>query len=91
MERNKKIEFASTTKIEKVEDIADDLLRVILDYHDAYFISDCSSLFEFPYEEKYQNKTEVFVGIKVKYGVDVSDICDGNIAQICERIKFHRK
>ena len=79
------IEFASTEEIEECSDIVNDFLEKVLGFDEekAVFISDESSLWDFHREdsnEKYYKK------IKDVYGVDVSDIKDGNLLKIFKRI-----
>jgi len=66
------------------EDIARDLLsRVFGVDFDTCFISDDSSLWDFHGDEPNQH---YFERIREDYGVDVSDIRDGNLARIFERL-----
>lgn len=86
----KEIKFAPAKRFEGVRDIAEELLRKTINFDTWFFASDESSLFDFPYEDVCQNKDEVYRQIKAIFGVDVSDIEDGNLVRICERIKLHR-
>lgn len=82
------LQFASTVKIEQYKDIAVDFCRKVLDieYEDC-FISDQSSLYDFHSEEDNSRFCKIILNT---YEVDVSDIADGNLAQIFERIHNQR-
>ena len=78
------MELTSTAKVGRHEEIARDFLAQILDLDfDRCFISDETSLWDFAMletDESFESKIE-----KV-YGVDVSDIEDGNLVKIFARI-----
>ncbi len=76
------IQFASTTRIERHPKLAKDFIQRIFGLEWA-FISDESSLWDFHKEET--NDTLV-QKIRATYGVDVSDISSGNLADIFDRI-----
>jgi hypothetical protein len=82
----KKIEFAPTDRIDQHCELADDFAQRVLGL-DSVWISDESSLGDFhgePTNEALNRK------IHDVYGVDVSDITNGNLADILERIALHR-
>jgi predicted RNase H-like HicB family nuclease len=76
------IEFAQSTRLDMHPDLKEDFVRRVLGLPWA-FLSDESSLFDFHEDET----NEVFVQkIRTAYGVEVSDITSGNVADILERI-----
>ena len=82
----KTIEFAPTNRIDRHRDLADDFVRRVLGL-DTAWISNESSLEDFhgePTNEALNRK------IHEVYGVEVSDITNGNLAEILERIALHR-
>ncbi len=76
------IEFASSVRVAARAELADDFIRRILDVENAW-ISDESSLWDFHGE---LDNTALFAEIEDVYGVDVSDIQSGNLADIFDRI-----
>lgn len=75
------LEFASTSNIEHYEPIARDFLQRVLHLnYDQCFISDQSSLIDFMGGEDYVETTRQI------YGVDISDIEDGNLVAIFRRL-----
>jgi hypothetical protein len=79
------IEFASTANIDNYEEVAAQFLRQILsmDYKNCW-ISDESSLWDFHGEETNDHLHRKIYEI---YGINVSDIDDGKLVKIFERIK----
>ncbi len=79
------IEFASTERIRCFDDIADDFFPRVLDmnYGDC-LITDESTLWDFHMEE---SNEDLHKTIWDAYRVDVSDIDDGNLVKILERIE----
>lgn len=76
------IEFAPNHRVSQHSGLAKDFFRHILDV-DWAWISDKSSLWDFHGDET----NEELVGkIRSFYGVDVSDIANGNLADIFDRI-----
>lgn len=75
--------LASATEIDKYGAIADDFfIKIIgMNYHNC-FVSDESSLWDFPIVDE-EACYQKIMGI---YGIDVSDIKDGNLVQIFARI-----
>jgi hypothetical protein len=79
------IEFAPTDKVALHWDIAEDFFRRVLEmnYKDCW-ISDESSLWDFHGEESNQH---LYERVWQAYRVDISDIEDGNLVKIFERIE----
>jgi hypothetical protein len=80
------IEFAATEQVDADLELKDDFIRRVLGLEWA-FISDGSSLWDFHTEPSLDT---IHSRIKEIYGVDVSDIASGNIAQILSRIAAKR-
>jgi len=76
------IEFAASTRVGQHSELAKDFVKRVLDT-DWAWISDESSLWDFHGEETNEGLTEK---IRHIYGVDVSDISSGNLADIFDRI-----
>jgi hypothetical protein len=76
------IEFASQDRIMAHTELADDFVKRVLEVEGAW-ISDGSTLWDFSLAE---NDDVFHARIREIYGVDVSDIKSGNIAEILERI-----
>ena len=78
------IEFAATYRIEEHPDLARDFFQRILNLnYDECFISNESSLWDFHGEETNESLNEK---ILLTYGVDVSDIESGNLADVFTRL-----
>ena len=75
-------EFAATTRIDGHRELAKDFIKRILGFPWAW-ISDESSLSDFHDEE---TDDALIERIRSTYAVDVSDIANGNVADILERI-----
>jgi len=80
------IEFAPQERVNAHADLADDFIQRILRI-DGAWISDESSLWDFHQGEK---NDALITRINEVYGVDVSDIESGNLAEILERIATKR-
>ena len=80
-----KIELASTTEVDKFEDIAPDFFERILemDRNDC-LMTDESSLWDFHSEMSNESFVSRILDV---YGVDVSDMEKANLAKIFHRIK----
>jgi hypothetical protein len=76
------VRFADTSNIDKNRDLVGDFVRNVLELPWA-FISNDSSLWDFHGEETNQ---KYHARILEVYGVDVTDIESGNLADILERI-----
>ena len=83
------IEFASTAGVEKFEAIARDFLPRVLDLDfDSCIITDESSLNDFGVLDSDAGRT---ARIKELYGIEVSDIADGNLVSIFRRIRASQR
>ena len=80
------IEFAPQDRVDAHPALLDDFIHRILELEGA-FISDESSLWDFHTD---MNNDDLLARIKWVYGIDVSDIESGNIAEILERIAATR-
>jgi hypothetical protein len=80
------IEFAASERVGQHSELAQDFVRRVLGV-DWAWISDESSLWDFHGDETNESLTEKIHHI---YGVDVSDISSGNIADIFDRILKHK-
>jgi hypothetical protein len=81
-----KLKFAPTGKIERYEYLFPRFYEKVLDmdYRDIVFVSDESSLWDYVVDEE---EFELYLGrIEEEYGVDVSEIEDGNLIKIFEGI-----
>lgn len=81
------VEFAAQDRVNSHLDLAEDFIHRVLDLPWA-FISDESSLRDFHTET---SNAALFDRITEVYGVDVSDIESGNIAEILDRIASKQK
>ena len=83
------IQFAPSEQLAGFDDIAREFFPPILhmDFDDC-LITDGSSIWDFPVEESEQ---EVANKVMIIFGVDISDIADGNLAAIFRRIQSHRR
>jgi hypothetical protein len=76
------LKFATTMEIDHFKNIARDYFRRVLNRDfDRCFISDRSSVLDFPGNEDYIEETQRL------YGVDISDISDGNFVRIFKRLQ----
>jgi hypothetical protein len=79
------IEFASTDQVSGHWNIAEDFFKRVLDQnYEECWISDESSLWDFHVEESNQH---IHDRVWECYRVDISDIEDGNLVRIFERIE----
>jgi hypothetical protein len=85
-ETPRQIEFAPQDRVDAHPALLDDFIHRVLKLEGA-FISDESSLWDFHMDA---NNDELLAQIKRVYGVDVSDIASGNIAEILDRIAATR-
>jgi hypothetical protein len=83
---NVPIEFAARERVGQHSELAKDFVKRVLEI-DWAWISDESSLWDFHEDETNESLTDKIRGI---YGVDVSDISSGNLADIFDRIQKHR-
>jgi hypothetical protein len=77
-------EFASQEKISRFGELQDDFVREILGLPWAY-LTDESCLGDIKLDE---SNDLLCARIRERYGVDVSDVRDGNIAGILAKIQF---
>ncbi|MGI8555704.1 MAG: hypothetical protein ACR2LT_05055 [Pyrinomonadaceae bacterium] len=76
----KTITFAATRGVKQSQETVADLMLKIFDFkEEQYFVSDESSLWDFP-----GSMQEILNRIQLEYDVDISDIKDGNLVKICE-------
>jgi hypothetical protein len=80
------IEFAASERVSQHSELAKDFVRRVLGL-DWAWISDESSLWDFHEDETNESLIDK---IRTIYGVDVSDISSGNLADIFDRILKHR-
>ncbi len=80
------IEFAAKERVGQHSELAKDFIERVLDLEWAW-ISDESSLSDFHGDETNKSLTDKIHRI---YGVDVSDISSGNLADIFDRIREYR-
>ncbi|MGY5853233.1 MAG: hypothetical protein RTU92_06670 [Candidatus Thorarchaeota archaeon] len=72
--------------IGQYEHVAKDFIEAIVGFsYSNVFISDRSSIWDFSNLWN-EDESEIFGRIRERYGVDVSDIEDGNLVKIFERI-----
>lgn len=76
------IELAANNRVEQHSELAKDFIRRILEVNWAW-ISDESELSDFHEDE---TNDKIIEKIRRIYGVDVSDISSGNLADIFDRI-----
>jgi len=77
------MEFAASNHVDQHAELAKDFVRRVLEI-DWAWISDESSLWDFHSDETNEKLVNRIRGI---YGVDVSDISSGNLADIFDRIR----
>jgi|SRR5438876_7907584 len=80
------VEFSTRERVGKHSELAKDFVKRVLDLEWAW-ISDESSLWDFHEDETNESLTDK---IRRIYGVDVSDISSGNLADIFDRIQEYR-
>jgi hypothetical protein len=81
------VEFASSDRVSAEPELRDDFIQRILNLEWA-FVSDESTLWDFHTET---SNDALNSKIKATYGVDVSDLPSGNLADILDRIAAKRK
>ena len=78
------LELATTTEVDKFESVAPDFFERILDMdRNDCLITDESSLWDFHFE---RSNDAFYSKISKVYGMDVSDVENGNLAKIFQRI-----
>ena len=85
--KGKRLEMAPSEGIEGYRDLAFQLILRVFGI-DAMLLTDESSLWDFCDFGSHDSDTEqqVFAKIKEIYDLDVSDIQDGNLLAVCQRI-----
>lgn len=84
--KGKKIEFASTTGIDRFFGISNEFMKNIFDFDQGeYLISDESSLYDFTGLDE-MKLSDIQKRIRKVYDIDVSDIESGNLIEIFKRI-----
>jgi hypothetical protein len=76
------VEFSKTDRIDKHSALADDFVKRVLELPWAW-ISNDSTLWDF---HTHESNSSLHAKIRDAYGVDVSDISSGNLADILDRI-----
>lgn len=76
-------------EIEKYRHLWDEFLDHICDVEAVFFLSDSSSLSDFIFTDHTREEQNRLVALR--YSVDISDIEDGNLLRIFERIEAHRR
>jgi hypothetical protein len=85
--KGKRIEFAPTTGVERLQNIAEDFMQRIFGFEPgAYLITDVSSLFDFTGVDD-MDLRHVQQKIQEVYNLDVTDITSGNLLTIFVRIQ----
>ena len=93
--KRKKLEFAPGGEIDRYEHLLASFLVDILDFEpedaNSVFVSDQSSLWDFTsaFQGPKANRAQIALWqarIEEKHAVDVSDIRDGNLVEMFERI-----
>ena len=87
--KGQKIELASTTGIEKFEEIAEDFMQKIFDLGvDEYLITDESSLWDFTLAA---DLSDVHRKIGQEFGLDASDLKSGELLEIFGKLHERRE
>lgn len=93
--KRKELRFAPSGEIDRYEMFVANFLMDILDFEpedaNSVFVSDKSSLWDFTtaFQGPKANRAQIALWqarIEEKYGADVSDIEDGNLVEIFERV-----
>ena len=84
--KGKRVEFASMTRIKKLQDIADDFMLDIFGFEPGeYFITDLSSLHDFVGVDDIEIG-DMLKRIREVYGLDVADLPNSNLLEIFRRL-----
>jgi hypothetical protein len=81
------VQFATTIRIDANRDLADQFIHEVLGYEWA-FISDESNLWDFTSEDSLD---PYYLKIRNLYGIDVSGLESGSLAEILETIARSRR
>jgi len=88
--KGKRVEFAPTTGIERLENIAEDFMLEIFGFEPGqYLITDLSSLHDFVGVDEME-VGDMLMRIRETYGLDVADLPNGNLLEIFRRLHEHQ-
>ena len=88
--KGKRVEFASTTGIESLENIADDFMLNIFGFEPGeYLITDLSGLHDFVGVDEMEF-VDILARIRDVYRLDVADLQSGNLLEIFKRLQEPR-
>ena len=88
--KGKRVELASTTGIERLEDIADDFMLDIFGFEPGeYLITDLSSLHDFVGVDDMEF-VDILARIRDVYRLDVADLPSGDLLEIFKRLHERR-
>lgn len=84
--KGKRVEFASTTAIDTLENIAEDFMLNIFGFEPGqYLITDLSSLHDFVGVDDMEF-VDILARIRDVYQMDVADLPSGNLLEILKRL-----
>lgn len=84
--KGKRVELASTTGIETLESIAEDVMLTIFGFEPGeYLITDLSSLHDFVGVDEMEF-VDILARIRDAYRLDVADLPSGNLLEIFKRL-----
>lgn len=84
--KGKRVEFASTARIETFEELAEDFMLNIFGFEPGhYLITDLSSLHDFVGVDDME-LVDMLARIRDVYGLDVADLRSGNLLEIFRRL-----
>lgn len=87
--KGKKIELASTTGIDKFDEIAEDLMRRVFELGvNEYLITDESSLWDFTFAA---DLSDVHRKIQQEFGLDPSDLKSARLLEIFGKLHEQRE
>ena len=82
------LQFAPRIAVPAYDNVAEEFFRRMFDVdYQRVFITDQSSLWDFPFAEPNE---VLLTRIRGSYGIDISDIEDGNLVRIFQRIEASR-
>ncbi len=88
--KGKRVELAPTTKIGRVDDIAESFMRDIFGFEPGhYLITVLSSLHNFVGVDDVEIR-DMFARIRTVYRLDLADLPDGNLLEIFKRLQEHQ-
>ena len=84
--KGKRVEFASTTGIQKFDNVAEDFMRNIFGFEAGeYLITDQSSLHDFVGVDDMEC-ADILARVRDVYRLDVADLPSGNLLKILTRL-----